>query len=139
MNGKEGAPQGLTVTLRGITGFRRFFASAAGLFAAHQNQNQGSQSGDMNNEGYDIVFDHVKFSYDDDTDVLRDVSFTAKQGEVTALIGPSGGGKTTVSRALGEKYGIPVYDIDEQFTIHRQMSDREFQPNMNQKSSITTC
>ena len=52
----------------------------------------------MNNQGYDIVFDHVGFKYADDTDVLKDVSFTAKQGEVTALIGPSGGGKTTISR-----------------------------------------
>ncbi|MCR5665261.1 MAG: ABC transporter ATP-binding protein/permease [Eubacterium sp.] len=52
----------------------------------------------LGNNGYDICFEHVKFSYSQDTSVLRDVSFTAKQGEVTALIGPSGGGKTTVSR-----------------------------------------
>ncbi len=52
----------------------------------------------MNNKGYDIAFDHVAFSYKDGEQVLRDVSFVAKQGEVTALIGPSGGGKTTVSR-----------------------------------------
>lgn len=50
------------------------------------------------NNGCDIVFDHVGFSYNNNEAVLRDVSFTAKQGEVTALIGPSGGGKTTVSR-----------------------------------------
>ncbi len=50
------------------------------------------------NKGYDIVFDHVAFSYKAGEQVLSDVSFTAKQGEVTALIGPSGGGKTTVSR-----------------------------------------
>ena len=53
---------------------------------------------DMDYDGYDICFDHVGFSYEDGEQVLRDVSFTAKQGEVTALIGPSGGGKTTVSR-----------------------------------------
>lgn len=52
----------------------------------------------LTNKGYDIVFDHVAFSYKDGEQVLSDVSFTAKQGEVTALIGPSGGGKTTVSR-----------------------------------------
>ena len=52
----------------------------------------------MNNKGYDIAFDHIAFSYKDGEQVLRDVSFVAKQGEVTALIGPSGGGKTTVSR-----------------------------------------
>ena len=49
-------------------------------------------------KGYDVIFDHVKFSYETGKTVLKDVSFTAKQGEVTALIGPSGGGKTTVSR-----------------------------------------
>ncbi len=53
---------------------------------------------DMDYQGYDICFDHVGFSYEDGEQVLRDVRFTAKQGEVTALIGPSGGGKTTVSR-----------------------------------------
>lgn len=52
----------------------------------------------LDNKGYDITFDHVAFSYKDGEQVLSDVSFTAKQGEVTALIGPSGGGKTTVSR-----------------------------------------
>ncbi len=52
----------------------------------------------LTNQGCDIVFDHVGFAYNSGETVLRDVSFTAKQGEVTALVGPSGGGKTTVSR-----------------------------------------
>mgnify|MGYP004599746643 FL=1 len=54
----------------------------------------------LTNRGYDIVFDHVGFAYNSGETVLRDVSFTAKQGEVTALVGPSGGGKTTVSRLV---------------------------------------
>ena len=62
---------------------------------SHEEQT-GSEA--LTNKGYDIVFDHVAFSYKDGEQVLSDVSFTAKQGEVTALIGPSGGGKTTVSR-----------------------------------------
>ena len=53
---------------------------------------------ELNNQGYDVEFSHVGFAYDSSERVLEDVSFTAKQGEVTALIGPSGGGKTTVSR-----------------------------------------
>ncbi len=57
---------------------------------------QGSET--LTNNGCDIVFDHVGFAYENGETVLRDVSFTAKQGEVTALVGPSGGGKTTVSR-----------------------------------------
>ena len=58
------------------------------------------QSGDtkINNNGYDVVFNNVSFAYNDDTKVLDNVSFAAKQGEITALVGPSGGGKTTVSR-----------------------------------------
>ena len=52
----------------------------------------------LTNNGCDIEFNHVGFSYNTGETVLKDVSFTAKQGEVTALIGPSGGGKTTVSR-----------------------------------------
>ncbi len=60
----------------------------------------------IKNEGYDIVFDHVGFRYSDDTDVLKDVSFTAKQGQVTALIGPSGGGKTTISRLAARFWDV---------------------------------
>ena len=52
----------------------------------------------LTNQGCDIVFDHVGFAYNSGETVLKDVSFTARQGEVTALVGPSGGGKTTVSR-----------------------------------------
>ena len=55
-------------------------------------------SEELSNQGCDIVFNHVGFAYNSGETVLKDVSFTAKQGEVTALVGPSGGGKTTVSR-----------------------------------------
>ncbi len=57
---------------------------------------EGTQ--DLTNQGCNIVFEGVGFSYGEGERVLRDVSFTARQGEVTALVGPSGGGKTTVSR-----------------------------------------
>ena len=60
----------------------------------------------LTNEGYDIVFDHVAFAYNQKEQVLSDVSFTAKQGEVTDLIGPSGGGKTTISRLAARFYDI---------------------------------
>ena len=66
------------------------------------------QQGDnrLSNEGYDIVFDHVEFAYNTGETVLKDVSFTAKQGEVTALVGPSGGGKTTVSRLAARFWDV---------------------------------
>ena len=56
--------------------------------------------------GYDITFDHVKFSYEAGKAVLKDVSFTAKQGQVTALVGPSGGGKSTVAKLAAKFYGL---------------------------------
>ena len=49
-------------------------------------------------EGYDITFENVGFAYNSGETVLQNVSFTAKQGEVTALIGPSGGGKSTAAK-----------------------------------------
>lgn len=60
----------------------------------------------LSNQGYDINFSHVGFSYDGNEQILKDVSFTAKQGEVTALIGPSGSGKTTVSRLAARFWDI---------------------------------
>lgn len=53
---------------------------------------------------YDIEFKNVSFSYDKDTPVLKDVSFTAKQGEVTALVGASGSGKTSILRLISRLY-----------------------------------
>jgi ATP-binding cassette subfamily B protein IrtB len=58
-------------------------------------------------QNYDIEFKNVDFSYEDGVQTLKNVSFTAKQGEVTALVGPSGGGKSTVA-----KLSARFWDID---------------------------
>ena len=65
---------------------------------------QGKTS--LSNKGYDITFDHVGFAYNTGETDLKDVSFTAKQGEVTALVGSSGGGKTTVSRLAARFWDV---------------------------------
>ena len=61
---------------------------------------------DFRPSSYDITFDHVSFSYREGTGVLENVRFTAKQGEVTALIGPSGGGKSTACKLAARFWDV---------------------------------
>lgn len=74
-------------------------------------------------QGYDVVFDHVGFAYDDSGEsTLEDVSFVAREGEVTALVGPSGSGKSTCARLAARLWdhdsgtlavgGVEVLDVD---------------------------
>lgn len=58
-------------------------------------------------QGHDIVFDGVSFSYENGEPVLADVSFTAREGDVTALVGPSGSGKSTAA-----KLAARFWDVD---------------------------
>ena len=66
---------------------------------------------DTDLSSYDIEFKNVSFSYNEDAKVLKDVSFTAKQGEVTALVGISGSGKTSVLRLISRLYDYDTGSI----------------------------
>lgn len=85
---------GSLINLAAIVGIR------ANIRRQQEIENHPIQTGSttFRPKGYDIAFEHVSFSYNEGETVLRDVSFTAKQGEVTALIGPSGGGKSTAAK-----------------------------------------
>ena len=66
------------------------------------------QTGDTEVEvsNYNIEFHNVSFSYETDKQVLHDVTFTARQGEITALVGPSGGGKSTTAKLAARFWDI---------------------------------
>lgn len=110
----EGALQNLAAVISSKTNINRM-----NEILDHPVQTGSSR---LTNRGYDIEFDHVGFAYNSGETVLKDVSFTAKQGEVTALVGPSGGGKTTVSRLAARFWdtdkgkitvgGMNIADID---------------------------
>ena len=70
---------------------------------------QEGEDTDLSN--YDIEFKNVSFAYNKDAKVLKDVSFTAKQGEVTALVGISGSGKTSVLRLISRLYDYDTGSI----------------------------
>jgi len=75
-------------------------------------KNAALQEGeDTKLSSYDIEFKNVSFSYNEDAKVLKDVSFTAKQGEVTALVGISGSGKTSVLRLISRLYDYDTGSI----------------------------
>lgn len=75
-------------------------------------KNAALQEGkDTDLSGYDIEFKNVSFAYNEDAKVLKDVSFTAKQGEVTALVGISGSGKTSVLRLISRLYDYDTGSI----------------------------
>ena len=71
-----------------------------------QNYKEENKKKEYHTNGFDIAFDHVSFAYESGKQVLKDVSFTAKQGQVTALVGPSGAGKSTVANLIAGFYDV---------------------------------
>ncbi len=84
------------------------FASSVSIKRMQELENTAIQEGklEMQNTGYDIVLDKVSFSYNVGEDILKDVTFTAKQGSVTALVGASGSGKSTLLKLVSRFWDI---------------------------------
>lgn len=95
----------LTTSLENLSAVYSTLLVVERMKAIEEQQIQGGST-EMNCSGYDIVFDRVGFSYKEGEQVLKDVSFTAKQGQVTALVGPSGGGKSTSAKLAARFWDI---------------------------------
>ena len=85
----------------GTTGFKRFLEILD--TPAEQEEPDATELTDVRGE---IELDHVSFSYDDSREVLDDVSLKVNKGDIMALVGPSGGGKTTICHLLPRFYRI---------------------------------
>ncbi len=94
----------------GLINLAAIFHSFLSIDRMKELENTKIQTGleEFNPNGYDISFNNVRFSYNDESSVLNGVNFTAKQGEITALVGPSGGGKST-SMKLAARF----WDVEE--------------------------
>ena len=57
-------------------------------------------------DSFDIDFEHVSFAYENGNPILKDVSFSIPQGSMTAIVGPSGGGKTTITRLIARFWDV---------------------------------
>ena len=82
-------------------------ASAERIFSLIDTQpsiKNRSEALDIKSISGDITFDHVSFQYEDDEPVIKDLSFTVKQGQAVALVGPTGGGKSTIVNLLCRFY-----------------------------------
>ena len=90
------------------------FAAQISIDRMKDIENTKSQEGaeEFNPNGYDIEFKKVGFSYGMEQKVLDELSFVAKQGEVTALVGPSGGGKSTAMKLSARFWDIETGSIE---------------------------
>ena len=92
--------------INGTTGFKRFIEI---MDEPEENEYEGSKI--LENVKGDISFKDVTFSYNDSKTILNHVSFDIKQGENIALIGPTGGGKTTICHLIPRFYNITSGEI----------------------------
>lgn len=107
-----------------------FIASlvGAGRVSALLAEPEQGGSEDLTVERFDIRFDHVRFAYNHE-EVLRDVSFAAKQGEITALVGPSGSGKSTLARLAARFWDVQSGSVSLGGVDLRQIAPEELLKN----------
>ncbi|WP_050607795.1 ABC transporter ATP-binding protein [Clostridium niameyense] len=89
----------------GVTGFKRYTE----LLSVEQENDMGDKTLDKVN-GF-IEFKNVNFKYDENTYILKNISFKIEKGKTFALVGPSGGGKTTICNLIPRFYDIDKGDI----------------------------
>ena len=87
---------------KGMAGFRRFRE----IVSVVPEIVDAPDAVELEDPNGDIAFSHVDFAYDENETVLRDVTFTVKAGESAALVGPSGGGKTTICSLIPRFYDV---------------------------------
>ena len=107
-----------------------FIASlvGAGRISALLAKPEQGGSEDITVDRFDIRFDHVRFAYNHE-EVLHDVSFTAKQGEITALVGPSGSGKSTLARLAARFWDVQSGSVSLGGVDLRQIAPEELLKN----------
>ena len=93
----------------GVTGFQRFLE-----IMDEEPEIESPDARPLENVQGDIVFDHVSFSYDESKEVVQDINLSILKGQKVALVGPSGGGKTTLCHLIPRfyRYESGVLSID---------------------------
>ena len=109
----------------GMTGFRRFceIMDCAPETDAPDAKEMGEAKGE-------IVFDHVNFAYEDGKAVLDDLSFTLPAGKTLALVGPSGGGKTTICHLIPRFYELESGTVRIDGTDIREVTRNSLRKNI---------
>ena len=90
----------------GMTGFQRFCE-----LIDQPVEQERSDAGELKNVKGEICFDRVNFTYDDSKEVLHDINLTIQPGEKLALVGPSGGGKSTICHLIPNFYKLDSGEI----------------------------
>ncbi|MBR7101718.1 MAG: ABC transporter ATP-binding protein [Clostridia bacterium] len=90
----------------GVTGFKRFLE-----IIDTEPEIDSSEAGEIENVEGNIYFKNVTYGYEGDSDVLHDLTLEIKKGEIFALVGPSGGGKTTICHLIPHFYNVEKGEI----------------------------